>query len=141
MTSDPSHEELMRFLDGELPPEEHARIAARIAASSELAREVRIFRAMKEGFQDLTFHPGTYRRSVWDQVNRRLTRPIGWLLVILGSAVWTAYGAYVFAASPSDPWEKLATGAIVIGILLLLASVIWERYREWLTDPYRDVYR
>jgi hypothetical protein len=26
-------------------------------------------------------------------------------------------------------------------MILLLASVIWERYRDWLTDPYRDVYR
>ena len=33
------------------------------------------------------------------------------------------------------------TGAIVIGILLLFASVIWERYRVWLTDPYRDIQR
>jgi anti-sigma factor RsiW len=136
-----SHEDLMRFLDGELPPEEHARVQARIAASSELGREVKIFRAMKEGFQDLTFHPATYHHSVWDQVNQRLTRPIGWILLIVGTAVWMGYGAYVFAASPVNPWEKLAAGAIVIGILLLLASVIWERYREWLSDPYRDVYR
>jgi hypothetical protein len=47
----------------------------------------------------------------------------------------------VFSTSPGDPWEKLATGAIVIGILTLLASVIWERYRDWGTDPYRDVHR
>lgn len=135
------HEDLMRFLDGELSPEEHARIAARIADSSEMSREIEIFRAMKAGIQDLSFHPGTHRQSVWDQVNQQLTRPIGWLLVIVGVAVWTAYGAYVFTVSPVEPVEKLATGAIVIGILLLLASVIWERYREWLTDPYRDVYR
>jgi anti-sigma factor RsiW len=141
MRDDLSHEDLMRFLDGELPPEEHARVQARIEASSELGREVMIFRAMKAGFQDLTFHPGTHRRSVWDQVNQQLTRPIGWILVVVGAAVWTGYGAYVFATSPVNPWEKLAAGAVVIGILLLLASVIWERYREWLTDPYRDVYR
>ncbi|NIR34814.1 MAG: hypothetical protein GWN02_01710 [Gemmatimonadetes bacterium] len=51
------------------------------------------------------------------------------------------YGAYLFATSSASPWEKLATGAIAIGILMLLASVIWERLREWETDPYRDVYR
>lgn len=141
MPPDLSHEDLMRFLDGELPPEEHARVEARIAASSELAREAHLFRAMKTGFQELTFQPGTHYNSVWDQVDHRLTRPIGWGLVIAGAAVWSGYGAYVFATSPSDPWEKLAAGAVVIGILLLLASVIWERYREWLTDPYRDVYR
>ncbi len=136
-----SHEDLMRFLDGELSPEDHARVEARVAASTELSREVKLFRAMKSGFQDLSFHPGTRRVSVWDKVNQRLTRPVGWVLVMVGAAIWTGYGAYIFTTTPGDPWEKLATGAIVIGILMLLASVIWERYRQWLTDPYRDVYR
>jgi hypothetical protein len=35
----------------------------------------------------------------------------------------------------------MATGAIAIGILTLLASVIWERIREWDSDPYKDVHR
>ncbi|NNL30847.1 MAG: anti-sigma factor, partial [Gemmatimonadetes bacterium] len=61
--------------------------------------------------------------------------------LLIGVAVWMAYGAYVFATSPASPWEKLGTGAIAIGILMLLASVIWERLREWETDPYRDVHR
>jgi len=139
--ADLSREDLMRFLDGELPPEEHARAEAHIAGSTELSREVQLFRAVKSGFQDLSFRADTHHVSVWEQVNRRLTRPIGWVLVIVGAAIWTGYGAYVFTTSPGDPWEKLATGAVVIGMLILLASVIWERYREWLTDPYRDVYR
>lgn len=136
-----SHDDLMRFLDGELTPSEHARIEAALAASSELAREVAIFRAMKSGFQGLSFHPGTYHHSVWDVVNAKLTRPIGWFLLVAGAAAWSGYGAYVFAVSPTDPWQKLATAAVVIGTLILLTSVIWERYREWLTDPYRDIQR
>jgi hypothetical protein len=136
-----SHDDLMRFLDGELPPYEHARVEAAITASSELGREVAIYRAVKGGFRELSFHPGTHHRSVWDQVDQHLTRPIGWILLVGGAAVWTGYGAYVFATSSVDPWEKLAAGAVVIGVILLLTSVIWERYREWLTDPYRDVYR
>ncbi len=136
-----SHEDLMRFIDGELTPDEHARIEEALAKDTELSREAAIFRAMKGDFQELSFHPGTLRRSVWDNVNETLTRPIGWLLLVVGAAVWTGYGAYVFAASSADPFEKLATSAVVIGILILLASVIWERYREWMTDPYRDVHR
>lgn len=135
------HDDLMRFIDGELPPDEHARIEAVIAGSTELGRELAVFRAIKSGFTELTFQPGSYYQSVWDHVNQRLTRPIGWLLALGGAAVWVAYGAYVFLTGPTDPIQKLATGAVVIGILFLLASVIWERYREWLTDPYRDVYR
>ncbi len=136
-----SHEDLMRFIDGELSPKEHARVEEAIGSDTELNREASIFRAMKGDFQELSFHPGTFRRSVWDNVNVSLTRPLGWLLLVVGVAIWTGYGTYVFTHSTIDPFEKLATGAVVIGILILLASVIWDRYREWLTDPYRDVYR
>ena len=51
------------------------------------------------------------------------------------------YGTYIFATAAINPWEKMATGAIAIGMLMLLASVIWERLREWDTDPYKDVHR
>ena len=134
-------DDLMRYLDGELAPDERQRVDAELATSTELQREVAIFRALKSDFQDLSFHPAARYTSVWDQVNARVTRPIGWLLLVIGLAVWLSYGVYVFATSPSDPWEKLATGAIAIGILTLFASVIWERYREWLRDPYKDVHR
>ncbi|MGD2046910.1 MAG: hypothetical protein PVJ80_12600 [Gemmatimonadota bacterium] len=136
-----SSEDLMRYLDGEMSPEERGRVDAELATSTELQRELAMFREMKADFQELSFHPALFRESVWDRVNDRVTRPIGWILVAVGASVWLSYGAYVFATSPTDPWEKMATGAIAIGILMLLASVIWERYREWQHDPYRDVQR
>ena len=131
----------MRYLDGELSPEERARVDTELGASTELQREVAIFRALKADFRDLSFHAGTDRSSVWDRVNTHLTRPVGWILAILGVVAWMTYGVYVFTTSASDAWEKLATGGVAIGILMLLASVIWERYREWGTDPYKDVFR
>lgn len=136
-----STDDLMRYLDGELGPEERARVEAELERSTELQREVAIFRALKSDFQELTFHPAAHRRSVWDEVNVRVTRPLGWVFLTVGAAIWGAYGVYVFATSPADPWEKLATGAIAIGVLMLLASVILERYREAASDPYRDVQR
>jgi len=136
-----THDDLMRFIDGELAPEDHARIEAQLRTSTELQREVAIFNAMKTDFQDLSFQPAGSGHSVWDRVNRQLTRPVGWLLMIGGAAVLVAYGVFVFATSPGDPWEKLAIAAVVIGFVVLLGSVVWERYRDWLHDPYRDVYR
>jgi anti-sigma factor RsiW len=141
MTPRVTSEDLMRYLDGEMPPDERAAVDAELTASTELRRELAIFRALKADFHDLGFHPAQYRESVWDRVNDRVTRPIGWILVASGAAVWMSYGAYIFATAPTDPWERLATGAIAIGILMLLASVIWDRYREWQSDPYRDVQR
>ncbi len=141
MTDPITRDELMLYLDGELPPEERGRVDAALERSTELQRELAVFRSMKGDVQGLDLHQSDYNRSVWDDVNTRLTRPVGWVLVVVGVLVWSLYGTYLFATGPSDVWEKLATGAIAIGILLLLASVIFERYREWLTDPYRDVYR
>ncbi len=136
-----SSDDLMRYLEGEVAPNDRARVDAALANSTELQREVAIFRALKSDFQELSFHPAAHRTSVWDHVNAHVTRPIGWVLVIGGAVVWLTYGVYVFAGSAADPWEKLATGAVAIGILTLLTSVVWERYREWDTDPYRDVHR
>jgi hypothetical protein len=136
-----NHEQLMRYLDGEVGPEERSRIEGSMEASTELRRELAVFKAMKDDLQTLKLTDGGHNGSVWDAVNRSLARPIGWILLVVGSLVWAAYGLYVYLTSPVFLLERMATSAIVIGILLLFASVIWERYREWLTDPYRDIQR
>jgi hypothetical protein len=129
----------MRYLDGEAGPEERNRIETHVEASTELRRELAVYRAMKNDIQTLRLNDGGAHGSVWYAVSRNLARPFGWILFVVGALVWAAYGVYVYLTSPAFLWQKLATGAVGIGILLLLASVIWERYRVWLTDPYRDI--
>jgi anti-sigma factor RsiW len=136
-----SPEDLMRYLDGEMPAGERRALEAEVERSTELRRELAIWQAMQRDVQGLSFAPAAPDRSVWGAVNRRLTRPLGWILLIAGTALWLAYVAWMFVLAPVAPWGKLAVGAIVIGFLFLLASVIADRYRDWLTDPYRDVHR
>jgi len=135
-----TNEELMRYLDGEVGPEERNRIERSVESSTELRRELAVYRAMKDDLQTLKLN-GSSNGSIWNAVNRNLTRPLGWILLIVGSLVWAAYGVYLYLNSEAFLWEKLATSGVGIGILLLLASVIWERYRVWLSDPYRDIQR
>lgn len=135
-----NQEDLMRFLDGEVSPEKRAEVERFLETSSELRREVALFRSMKKEFQDLSF--ADYRAdSVWDRIRSRITQPVGWILTIAGTVAWLAYGAWSFARSPSGIVVKLATGGVAIGILVLLANVIWDRYRAYGTDPYRNVQR
>jgi hypothetical protein len=131
----------MRYLDGEVGPEERIRVERAVEGSTELRRELLVFKAMKDDLQTLKLTDGGHHGSIWDSVNRQLTRPVGWILLVVGSLIWAAYGIYTYLTSPVFLLEKLAASATVIGILLLLASVIWDRYREWLTDPYRDIQR
>ena len=140
MSENVSHENLMRYLDGEAAPEERARIDAAVAGSTELQRDLVVFRTMKHDLQAMTFGLDN-DKSVWGAVHRRITRPIGWLLLSAGFVTWILYGSYLYVASAIDLWEKLATSAIGLGILFLLGTVIYERRKEWLTDPYRNVYR
>ena len=130
----------MRYLDSEVGPEERNRIERSVESSTELRRELAVYRAMKDDLQTLKLN-GDSNGSIWNAVNRNLTRPLGWILLIVGSLVWAAYGIYLYLNSEAFLWEKLATSGGGIGILLLLASVIWERYRVWLTDPYKDIQR
>jgi len=130
----------MRYLDSEVGPEERNRIERSVESSTELRRELAVYRAMKDDLQTLKLNGGS-NGSIWNAVNRNLTRPLGWVLLIVGSLVWAAYGVYLYLNSEAFLFEKLATSGVGIGILLLLASVIWERYRVWLTDPYKDIQR
>ncbi len=131
----------MRYLDGEVGAEERSRIEASVESSTELRRELAVYRAMKDDLQNMKLNDHGSDSSVWYAVNRHLARPFGWVLLVAGALVWAVYGLYVYFASPHFLWQKLATGAVGVGILVLLASVIWERYRVWLTDPYRDIQR
>lgn len=131
----------MRYLDGEMTPEERNRVDAELGQSTELQRELAMYRTLKEGVQGLTFRSGPTSRSVWDDVNRKLNRPMGFAFLIAGLLIWLTYGSYLFATSTVSRWEKLGTAAVAIGMLQLLASVIWDRYRDWQTDPYRNVQR
>ena len=64
MTENVSHENLMRYLDGEIAPEERARIDAAVANSTELQRDLVVFRTMKNDLQAMTFGLAN-DQSVW----------------------------------------------------------------------------
>jgi ferric-dicitrate binding protein FerR (iron transport regulator) len=134
-------ETLMRYLDGEMPPEEREAVEVVLAQSTELQREIALYTSIHQDLSALRFRPVTLRTSIWSRVNQRLTRPVGWLLVMVGTVGWLVYGLWLYLSSATPTWEKFLTSAILIGILLLFASVIHDRYREWLTDPYRHVER
>jgi hypothetical protein len=66
---------------------------------------------------------------------------VGWVLLVSGLAVWSGWAVWQYLTAPTRLFEKLTIGAVVVGLACLLASVGWERYREWRTDPYRKVER
>jgi hypothetical protein len=135
-----THEELMRYIDGELPAERAGAVEAALTTDTELRREYEIFRRMKADLGEMGGEMRT-RGTVWSAVNRRLTRPVGWILFVTGLGVWIAYAAYAFITGPEALWEKLAIGAVVIGLGTLFLSVVIDRLLDLKTDPYREIQR
>lgn len=131
-----SRQDLMRYLDGELPPEERKRIDEALAISPELRSEMATFRSLKAEFHGLAFRSPDSAGSVWDRVSHTVARPVGWALLLVGVVAWLVYGVHVFTNSEGDPWERLAIGGVAIGILFLLGAMIWNRVRTWSGDPY-----
>ena len=136
-----SNEDLMRYLDDELDPEARARVEAALETDTEVAREFAIFRAIKNDIGDLSFSPSPRDESVWGEVNREITQPVGWFLFVAGAVIFVIYAAVVYATSDANPWEKIGVGGVVIGFMVLLASTVFERVREFKTDPYRHIER
>lgn len=136
-----SREDLMRLLDGEAAPEESKAMRRKLEKSSELRREFAIFKGMKAQMRQLSFAPPPTQDSAWSRVRKQITQPLGWVLVGLGTAAWLGYGAWVLATSPTAIVAKLATSAVAIGVLVLLAEVVLARIQEYKTDPYKDVHR
>ncbi len=125
-----STQDLMRYLDGELPPDEQRRVEAALDASSELRAQFQTFRSLRAGFHDLTF-PAREERSVWDKVAVRILRSRARWFVGVGVAIWLLYAAVVVRQGAVDAWTRVTVAGIAIGVLILFALVIRDRYQSW----------
>ena len=132
MTAHPSvsTQDLMRYLDGELPPAEHRRVEAALEDSPELRAQLDAFRSLRAGFHDLTF-PEREERSVWDRVAARILRSRARWFLVSGVVAWLAYAAWVLVEAPVDAWTRVTVAGVAIGVLVLFALVIRDRYRSW----------
>ncbi len=134
-------DELMRYVDNELPPDRRRAVEEAVEEDTELRREIELYRAVKEDLKGLEVTMPTRHSSIWAAVNRQLTRPIGWGLFLAGTLIWVAYAVYIYLAGGEAVWEKLATSAVVLGLGLLFLSTLIDRYRDLKTDPYKDIQR
>jgi anti-sigma factor RsiW len=130
--------ELSAYLDGELPPEEVRAVEHHLDRCTECSRELALMRDLGGAMRSMEMQNRS--RSVWEGVHRRLTQPIGWILILVGLVIWAAL--VVVAWWQADlTWEWVAMTGVGIGLLLLLAAIGHEQYREWRTTRYKDVQR
>lgn len=135
---------LSGLLDNELAPEESAdlnnhliRCASCRADYEELRRTERKLEAIS--YVEITDEAA---RSLWKLPYRRFLRLASLLMVIGGYSALLIYGIITFLTDgDEDLFGRVAIGAIVIGFLVLLGSVIVERISTYRVDPYKEIER
>jgi anti-sigma factor RsiW len=131
-------EMLGAYADGELSAEEARRVEAHLDDCTECLRELALIRTLGGTMREMRSAPP--RRSVWEGVHRRITRPVGWMLLVAGALLWAGLALAAWFREALTP-EWLATTAVLVGLLLLAIGIGFEQYREWKGSPYKDIER
>ena len=64
---------------------------------------------------------------------------LGIVSLIGGWLVLAVYGAFIGVLESQSLLVSISLSVVWIGILILLISAIWQRYKESKNDPYKDV--
>jgi len=127
------------YADGELSEEEAARVRSHLEVCTECTRELALIRSMTTALHNMRDEPVDF--SVWPAVHGRITRPIGWLLLVAGVVMLVVLGILEWFRDGTLSLEWIATTAVGIGLALLAVGIGYEQYNEWRTSPYRGVER
>ncbi|GBD86426.1 hypothetical protein BMS3Abin03_00346 [bacterium BMS3Abin03] len=89
-------------------------------------------------------------REVWDGywmgVYNRIERGIAWILISIGAIIFFAYASIEAVNSfikdtQTPPLVKIGIGILIFGILVLLFSLIREKFFITKRDKYKEVQR
>jgi hypothetical protein len=134
---------LSGYVDGELGPEDKARVEEALGKDADLARELAELRRLKEALLGVDSLADKEIEAFWGTVYNRLERRVAWILLLAGTTGVVGAGCYLFFTHEWAHWSvKLAGASGLLGTLLLVGSVWRERRRAWLYDRYaREVRR
>jgi ferric-dicitrate binding protein FerR (iron transport regulator) len=134
---------LMGYADGELGPEDRARVEEALAKDPELRKELAEMKRLKEATLGVDALTDADIEAFWGTVYNRLERRAGWILLLSGTAGVVGAGCYLFFTHEWAHWSvKLAGASGLVGTLVLVWSVWRERRRAMVHDRYaREVQR
>jgi len=133
---------LSAYLDGELTQADSQRVRIHLEDCEECRRARGQLEKLQRVTSEMKFvEPPEERMSeIEERLSVQAPRIAGWGLFLIGALVWVVYAIYLFAVEADQPvWQKLTIAAVVIGLVLILASVLFQRLLELPHDRYRGV--
>lgn len=139
---------LSAYVDGELGPEDVARIEAHLAQDEQTRQEVAKLRGLKAvtGALRLAEPPAEVWEAFWNNIYNRAERSLGWVLFTAGAVLVGAWAVLQLVTNLLDSralplYAKGGIFGIAAGLLVLLVSVIRERVYRRSRTRYKDVIR
>lgn len=132
------------LLDGELTPDESADLNDHLIRCASCRGDYEALRRTEKKLDAISYVEITDEaaRALWTLPYARTLRNASLLLVIGGYAALLLYGFITFLTDgDEDLFGKITLAAIVIGFLVLLASVVVERISTYRVDPYKEIER
>lgn len=139
---------LSGYVDGELGPEDQARVDAHLQQDETARQEVERLRKLKTltGALRLKDPPAEEWEIFWTSVYNRTERSLGWILLAIGVAVVGGWSGLQLleALLKTEALPLVVRAGVMIGLgglLLLVVSVVRERIHKRSRTRYKDVIR
>lgn len=134
----------MRYLDGEMPPQERLGFEKHLEQCEACRRSFESFRELQSLTRRVKMKDPT--DEFWEKycksLYRRLERKTAWVFIIVGAIMLIGYELYRAVVSFGKiTFEKAALAVFAAGALLLFVSVIRERIHQYRGDRYRNIDR
>lgn len=145
MSAENHEQDCMRYLDGEMSPDERGRFEAHLASCEPCRKACREFTRLKEVTDSMRLAdlPETVWDAYWSKIYNRIERSVAWFLFIIGALVVNGYWLYQVITDP-ELYNVLGLGLafMLAGFAVLFLSVLREKATVNRTDRYiREVKR
>ncbi len=131
------------YLDGALPQVQSQKVRLHVEDCGACRNLLTELKTLREAAISTRFKSPD--DDEWSELPRtvpgRLSRRMGWVVLIAWLLVVTGLALWRFLTQAGDPLEIFLALGLPGGILLLFVSVLMDRLRDLKTDRYRGVHR
>jgi anaerobic C4-dicarboxylate transporter len=137
-----------RFIRDELTPSEKEELESILKDNPELEKELSEQKRIKEALKKMQLKNPS--KEVWDsywlKTFNKAERKFAWLLFLAGAVVVISYAVIEaldkFISETGTPLLfKIGIAALTAGMVLLLISVVREKFSTYKKDPYKEIER
>ncbi len=139
---------LAGYLDDELNSELRKIVEEHLQTCTECASELEEMKKIREMLHKMSTPkmPDAFWQTYWQRIYNKIERGIGWIIFSIGAIILLAFGAYhLIADFFIDPsisiLVRIAVGAIIIGLIILIVSIVRERFFALRHERYKEVER